>query len=437
MSPDRVTRRKLLAGLSTAGTVGMAGCQALSGQSSDSSNNPSNSSTRNKTSQRKPGESDLPSKTFKAQPIEGFQNVSKWDGVTGNVQQANGPNGKALRITGNPSAGDKLWVRKKGLDWNLKNKDLSFALNIDKPELGQNVIVTMRLHAPNTNNTMTLGEYVRVLPGQGWFRIDAGPRSISGIPKLSKVTAVDIMIQPPQGGQTDVRISDVRAVNGFDSSYIALTFDDGLKSQYKAYRTLEKHDVAGTIGVITGNVGQNGHLNKGQLTEMQNAGWDIAAHSTGETPLPEMTTSAMWQNVIDTYDWMVKHGFQKENSSKSFIYPKGLWDSETVEYLQMENRFSAGYRYVSYAGALSGPITDRWTISRGDGSVGMDNIRPQMNVASMFNDLMVLAFHGVGSDGDMSISANELEQIITYGKDRGMKFVTLSDIEESMMAKMA
>ena len=97
----------------------------------------------------------------------------------------------------------------------------------------------MRLHAPHADNTMTVGEFVRVLPNRGWMRIDAGPRTISGVPKLSKVTAVDVMIQPPQGGQTDVRINDVRAVDGFDSSYIALTFDDGLTSQYKAYKTLK------------------------------------------------------------------------------------------------------------------------------------------------------------------------------------------------------
>ena len=434
-----MSRRKLLASLGTAGTVGVAGCQGLTGQSSPSSSNGTNNSTANTNTQTKTESKSggIASNTYAAKTIENFENVSGWKAVQGNVQQTNAPNGKALRITGSPRAGDKLWVRKKGINWNLKDKNVSFALNIDKPELGQNVIVTMRLHAPDADNTMTVGEYVRVLPNQGWHRMDAGSRSISGLPKLEKVTGVDIMIQPPQGGQTDVRIGDIRAVDSFDKGYIALTFDDGLASQFKAHKVLKKHDVPGSLGIITGNVGQKGYMNLDQLKRLRKAGWDFAAHSSGTTPLPEMSSSAIWQNVIDCHDWMVNHGFEQKKGRKSFVYPKGRWNDEAIRYLKQENYFSSGYRYVSYAGSLSGPVTDPWTISRGDGSVGIDYLRPKMNVASMFNELMVLTFHGIGTGGDMMTPTKQLDQIIKYGKDRNMEFVTLADIEKNGMAKMA
>ena len=433
----RKTRRKLLASLGIGVTVSSAGCQGVL-------NNPSMQSSKNSSGTPSPdskgrGDSSssgdgVASKTFTAKTIEDFKNISQWKAVTGSVKQANTSSGKALRMTGNPSAGDKLWARKKGLDWNLKDKNLSFALNIKKPKVGQNVIVTMRLHAPDADNTMTVGELVRVLPGQGRFRIDAGPRKISGIPKLSQVTAVDVMVQPPQGGQTDVQISDIRAVNSFDQGYIALTFDDSRQSQYKAHKILKKNNVPGTLSVITGKIGKKGYLNKSQLKEMQKGGWDFATHSSGETPLTEMSTSAMWQALIDARDWMVNNGFEKKNSKKAFVYPSGRWDDESVQYL---NRyFNSGYRYLSYVGAMTGPITDPWTISRGDGTAGIEYIRPQINIASMFKELMILTFHDIGTGRGMSISEKELEQIISYGKQRGMKFITLTDIEENMMATM-
>ena len=441
MSSRRTTRRKLLAGLGTASAVGLAGCQGVipGGSTTESpGQNGTGSSPGTGKETETPGRSGGkdPSKTYMTDVIENFENVSGWKAVQGNVRQANAPSGKALRITGSPQAGNRLWVRKTGLDWNLKNKNVSFALNIDKPELGQKVIVTMRLHAPDADNTMTVGEYVRVLPSQGWFRIDAGPRSIGGLPKLGNVTGVDIMVQPPQGGQTDVRIGDVRAVDSFDKGYVALTFDDGLASQYEAHKVLKKHDVPGTMSVITGEVGQKGHLDKSQLTEMQSAGWDFAAHSSGTTPVTEMTTSALWQNVIDCHDWMTDNGFEQKDGQKSFVYPKGRWDDEAIQYLQMENYFNTGYRYVSHAGALTGPVTDPWTVARGDGSVGIDYLRPKMNVAAMFNQLMILTFHGVGTGGSMSVPKNELEQIVTYGKDREMEFITLADVDANMTAKM-
>lgn len=441
------TRRKMLMGLGAATATGLAGCSSSGASNNSPSNDDKNGSnggngspggqkttTQPTTGGNNGGGNGSIGGTFKTKTIENFKDVSKWEAVKGNAQKAKGPDGNgAIRVTGNPNAGEVLWVRKQ-VDWNLKDKNLSFAINIDKP-LYQHCIVTIRLHAPDSSSTMTLGEFVRTYDNQGWFRLDVGPRQVNGNPDLSKVNAVDLMFKAPDGGQVDFRVGDIRSVDGFDKGYIALCFDDGLASHYEnAYKVMKQRDMPGTVGVITSKVGQDGFLTLKQMKEMKKEGnWQMASHTAGTKPLVEMNTPELWQTVIDAHDWLVNNGFAED--AKTIIYPKGLWNKPTVDFLKQYHR--AGYRYVSLYGSMSGAVTDPWTISRGDGAQDTYYTKGMLNVASIYNQMMILTFHGVGDGSSMAISTKDFKEVVDYIAKRNMQVLTLRQVEENLMADMA
>ena len=73
---------------------------------------------------------------------------------------------------------------------------------------------------------------------------------------------------------------------------VAITFDDGNQDNYDlALPALEKYHLTATFFIVTGWVGQPGHLTWDEIAAMQRAGMFFGAHTVSHPYLPFLTQS--------------------------------------------------------------------------------------------------------------------------------------------------
>ncbi|MBI4688141.1 MAG: polysaccharide deacetylase family protein [Nitrospirae bacterium] len=121
---------------------------------------------------------------------------------------------------------------------------------------------------------------------------------------------------------------------------VAITFDDGFADNFEhafchlrdrgmtATWFVVSRDVGGVSGWTDADVPVRSMLSAGQLHEMAMAGMEIGAHTRTHARLPELSRAEIEEEVI---------GSKKELedalnlSIKSFAYPYGLFNEESVE----------------------------------------------------------------------------------------------------------
>lgn len=361
--------------------------------------------------------------------IDDFEDLEPWEAMNGELEadtETTFQGSQAMRITA-PEADGFGWAG-RDVDWDLDDKTLSLALNVASPV--DNVIMVVRIIAPDTNNVVKMGELLRVREGQDWIRLDLATRDFSGSPDLSNVQRVEIGMRAADG-EVDFTVDDLRSVPRPDKGYVVLTFDDSLESHYtEAFKKMQEYEMPGNVGVITGEVGSEGSLTVEQMNEMRDAGWEFASHATRNASLTSLPTQEMWLAINDASDWLDSNGFTTGN--ESFVYPHGSFDKEIVDFVRRKH--AMGFRYMDPLSAASGRITDPLTIGRGDGSYNLDHSKTMVNYAEHFHNITVLAFHGIKSEGGLSMSTTDFSELIDYIERRDVEVITYSDIKKNNFA---
>lgn len=436
----RMTRRRTFLRTTGVATLGglasIAGCLGEADQNSDTTTSTTQQTTNTQenetTTEEEPNESDQSKRFFLGDTtvVDDFEDIEPWEAMNGEIE-ANTENtfqgSQALHITA-PESEDFAWVT-RDVDWDLSNKTLSLGLNVTSP--AENVIMVVRLIAPDTNNVATMGELLRARADQGWMRLDLATRNFTGAPNLSKVQRVEIGMRAANGA-IDFTIDDLRSVPRPDKGYVVLSYDDSLKSHYtEAFAKMQEYDMPGNVGVITGEVGNDGSLTVGEMEEMRDAGWEFASHATRNQALTEMSTQEMWLTINDASDWLDSKGFTDGN--EAFVYPKGAFNRNIVDFVRRKH--SMGFRYMDPLSGASGRITDPLTIGRGDGATNLTHSKTMVNYAEQFNNITVLAFHDIKNNGQLSIAPSEFSELIDYIDRRDVEVITFSDIKENHLAE--
>ncbi len=70
---------------------------------------------------------------------------------------------------------------------------------------------------------------------------------------------------------------------------ILITFDDGHEDNYtNAFPILQKHGFAGVIYIVGNYLGADGFMDREQILEMHDAGWDVGSHSMNHYDLTKL-----------------------------------------------------------------------------------------------------------------------------------------------------
>ena len=435
----RMTRRRTFLRTTGVATLGgltsIAGCLGEAENSSDTTTTTTKQTTNTTgnetTTDEKPNESNQSNRFFlgNTSVVEDFENIEKWEAMNGEVKadtENTFQGSQALRITA-PKSDGFAWAG-RNVDWDLSDKTLSMAVNVKSPF--DNVVMVVRLLAPDTNNMRVMGELLRVREGQSWMRLDLATRDFSGAPDLSKVKRVEIGMRAA-AGDIDFTVDDLRSVPRPDKGSVVLSFDDSLKSHYEeAFKKMQEYEMPGNVGVITGQVGSEGSLTVGQMEEMKKAGWEFASHGTRDQALTSISTQQMWLAINDASDWLARKGFSDGN--ESFVYPHGEFNDEIVNFVRRKH--AMGFRYMDPLSATSGRITDPLTIGRGNAAYNLDLSKTVVNFAEQFNVNAVLTFHAIKDNGGLSMSPSDFSELIDYIERRDVEVITFSDLKKDHFA---
>jgi len=114
---------------------------------------------------------------------------------------------------------------------------------------------------------------------------------------------------------------------------VVITFDDGYENNYSlAYLVLKEYDLAATIFVIVGSIGEKGYLNYEQINQMLVSGLiDIGSHSLGGDYLPGKTILGLVGEIRDS-KMILQDEFDRRIGL--FCYPIGGFNPQIQELLQ-------------------------------------------------------------------------------------------------------
>lgn len=112
----------------------------------------------------------------------------------------------------------------------------------------------------------------------------------------------------------------------FDKTYVSLRFDDGWKSQLNAYELLKKHNLTGSIYIISGFMGKEGYMSWADIEKVSEI-MEIGGHTVSHADLKNLRTSQDYEKEIgDDFRTLIGKGFKV----KTFVYPYGNYNGAAV-----------------------------------------------------------------------------------------------------------
>ena len=133
----------------------------------------------------------------------------------------------------------------------------------------------------------------------------------------------------------------------------SITFDDGFESVYKnAFPIMESNNLAGKVFPVIGyinkynkwdfNFGLNKskHLNKNQIIELNNHGWEIGSHSYFHHPYTDMTSKEIIKDLLYSKKYL-EDLLSKE--VKSFSVPFNIYSPKIFDLI-----LDSGYKVIYF-----------------------------------------------------------------------------------------
>jgi peptidoglycan/xylan/chitin deacetylase (PgdA/CDA1 family) len=101
-----------------------------------------------------------------------------------------------------------------------------------------------------------------------------------------------------------------------------LCFDDAYDSAYDiAFAHMQAHNIRGTVGCWTNQVGAGGYCSWAELREMNAAGWAIANHSCDDVDFTTLTQAEIEARLVEAAADLAAAGLSR--CAKYVIYPAG------------------------------------------------------------------------------------------------------------------
>lgn len=129
-------------------------------------------------------------------------------------------------------------------------------------------------------------------------------------------------------------------------TYITLSFDDGLATQFAYRGLLEERGLEGIFYVSSGKVGQPGYMSWEQVGALAGEGHEIGGHTLDHRALPALSEAEQLRQVCDDRQALLARGYD----ARSFAYPFGLQDAAVQAVVA-----SCGYDTARTTGGLDEP----------------------------------------------------------------------------------
>ncbi len=309
-----------------------------------------------------------------------------------------------------------------GLD--VAGRHLSMAVKVEGPLGGR---IQIDLHAPSIDQRHVSS---RRLPAtmDDWIRVDFGLTRGVGSPDFSDVRELHIEYVPPEPGEVGLWVDDLRATEGVGESHAILAFYGAHVSQYEeAFPRLEERGMTGVVAVSTGQIGREGRMTESQLSELADAGWDVASLPSERGRLPSLSASEQYRVIERNRDRLTDLGF--ERGARHFFTPHDRIDGDTLE--AVRELHETGF---VYGGNSAGMVpTAPHTIPVLNGN-HLESSRAAILRADRHDQLVVPRFETIG-DGGMSLSDfdSQLDRLESNSYAGGLTVITASDLVDEFL----
>ena len=109
---------------------------------------------------------------------------------------------------------------------------------------------------------------------------------------------------------------------------MVLSFDDGYNNNYtNAYKLLKLNGQRGVFYIISGYLGNSGHMNEEQVKEMHASGMEIGSHSKNHPELNNLSPARLRSELIDSKSKLETITGANVNS---LCYPAGKYSDEVI-----------------------------------------------------------------------------------------------------------
>ena len=252
---------------------------------------------------------------------------------------------------------------------------------------------------------------------------------------FSACTAIGLTVQD-RGAPITMHISEVALIpkpDAYPHGVVSITFDDGRTSQWdNAYPILSARGLPATMFVIRDRTDAGTHVTHDNLKAMQNAGWEIAAHTNTLTNhdltrgFVSLTADQLAQDLAEQKQWMIQHGY---NGAEYSAYPQGWYSKETVD---VAKQYLTSVRTtITDDGLETLPPADPYRVRcvHIADNTNFATVQTQIDRAYEYGDWLILYTHDVldGSTGASTTPAM-LTQIADYLVTKGIPVRTYGEV---------
>lgn len=434
MTPDPtdIGRRSFLASI-TAASAGLAGCSNVLNNSDTETDSPSDTdapagestSTKSETESgdgKTEQSSDAPGSYKPMAPKAAtFEDLSYWSahaGVKLNADTETVYQGsQSARIEGRSGS----IQRKFPVPVDLSNRDLSFAVKVDKPASAN---ISVYLYD-------TAGKTTALLQGRhskhpdGWVRVNPSINQVNG--DLSSINRILITIGGSGKGKKywvdDLRFHEKTA----NKAQVMFTFDYITRSIYEvAFPEMKKRDIQGAVSVPTDRVGNADRLTVEELKEMKDAGWEITS-MTNDFASMYGVSERVQRKRIERAKNMLKQWDLGEPAA--LMYPKGFCDDTTVKLAEEHHDLGFLTFNDSERGTSQSAIMGQQFVNRSQPSTAQA-FKNQVRPAKAYNGLYVAHQNQIGpnADNNRKVFTEMLDHVKKQRKQGNVKVVQPSDL---------
>jgi hypothetical protein len=416
---NRDTRRTFLSTVGAVGAASIAGCltEAESVRDGENATDVGYGTTADGTATEPTGQN--------ADVVDDFEDLALWATMTDEEtlspatdDAATGSQSARVEAGGDAEYAGVYRSFVGGAD--LRGQNLSLAVKLADPQL---LDLTVQLLAPDVENVVTLGRTITG-PTDRWVRVDLGVTAVEPDPDLGNVQEVRVMgrRRNSDGTPIEFQVDDLRAVPRPETGAVMFAFEASLESHYStAYPIMQEYGFAGVETVIPEAVGGDGRLTVGEMRQMRDAGWDMAAHPrTGSDFLYEFSPEQQRGMIERTKTYLVNKGFP--DGAKHFFTPKNVLGPNTLDIVAEFHE-----QAFRFGGAPNGlPISDPYNLGHFSGSAG-DDTELFVDHAAEHGQLAVLKFGDVGGDG---LSEDAFRGVLDHVQSRDVTVITATDLLE-------
>ncbi|PGF16495.1 polysaccharide deacetylase [Natrinema sp. CBA1119] len=324
--------------LAAAASLPLAGCTQLETISSDRERRAGNGSTTDEADSADDGSSDG---SKSAETVDDFEDLGAWEAVGGTLSPASdravvGSQSGRFDVPAAEASSRLTREFSSPFDWSAAAPGVAVASS-------GLVVPVLRLVDIDGN----WADFRRgIKGGLPLERYNFGVKEVSDGFDPGAVETVHLLVWTGEGATETVWFDDLHVVPRPERGKVMIQFDDAHVTDYtEALPILEQYGYPAVSFVTTGyvddgEVGGAPRLSTAQVSELHDAGWCIANHTTSHEDLPELSADEQAAEIRGGQRWLRERGL--DEGADYFAYPFGAYDATTLEIVDEHHDLAFG-----------------------------------------------------------------------------------------------